>query len=341
LSRKPRHRRARRSGPFGGLLAILGLGLIAALAAVLAYNAPGPQAPSGPETTVVLRRGAGLGEIAAELERAHVILSAPVFSVAAKLTGAARSLKAGEYAFASRLPLKRVLAKLRAGDIVHHRITIPEGLTSRQAVDILDASPILTGQIAAPPEGALLPETYDVVRGQARASVLKRMMDDQDKLLAELWPKRRPGLPFKTPMQAVALASIVEKETAKAEERPRVAAVYLNRLRIGMRLQSDPTVIYGVSQGVPLGRGLLKSELDTPTPYNTYLTAGLPPTPIANPGRASLAAVLNPPSTDELYFVADGTGGHVFAAGYEQHMANVARWRALERAASANGAGDR
>ena len=343
MSRAPGHRRGCLAGLFSGLFTVAALALLAVLVATFVFNAPGPPAKSGAEPTVVLRRGAGLNEIAAALEQAQVVPSAPMFVAAAQLTGGGRRLKAGEYAFASRTSLKQVLAKLRAGEIVHHRVTIPEGLTSQQAVDILNASPLLTGQVPTPTEGAILPETYDVTRGQDRASVLQRMMDDRDALLAQLWAKRRAGLPFKTPQEAVTLASIVEKETAKASERPRVAAVYLNRLRIGMRLQSDPTVIYGVSRGLPLGRGLLQSELDAPNPYNTYQLAGLPPGPIANPGRASLAAVLDPPTTDELYFVADGTGGHLFSSSYEQQEANVARWRAIERARAAapKPAGDR
>jgi UPF0755 protein len=331
LSQRPGHGRGCLAGLFSGALTLVALALVAILGATLIYSAGGPPSKDGQPTTVVLRRGAGLSEIAAALEQAKVVPSASVFIVAAQLTGGGRRLKAGEYAFASRASLKQVLAKLRTGDIVHHRITIPEGLTSQQAVDILNASPILTGEVPTPPEGAILPETYDVVRGQQRAEVLQRMMDDQSALLKTLWANRKPGLPFRTPVDAVNLAAIVEKETSKASERPRVAAVYINRLRMGMKLQSDPTVIYGVSQGLPLGRGLRQSELDAPNPYNTYQNAGLPPTPIANPGRASLAAVLDPPDTGELYFVADGTGGHVFSETYTQHEANVARWRTIER----------
>jgi UPF0755 protein len=331
VSRRAGQSRGCLAGLFSGFFTVVGLVVIAAVIATFVYNSPGPPAKAGGETVVVLRRGAGLTEIAAALETAQVVPSAPMFIAAAQLTGGGRRLKAGEYAFASRASLKSVLSKLRAGDIVHHRITIPEGLTSQQAVDILNASKILVGQVPTPPEGSILPETYDVTRGQERASVLKRMMDDRDALLDQLWAKRKPNPLIRTKEEAVTLASIVEKETSKAAERPRVAAVYLNRLKTGMRLQSDPTVIYGVSRGMPLGRGLRQSELDNVTPYNTYQVAGLPPTPIANPGRASLAAVLDPPDTDELYFVADGTGGHVFATTYEQHEANVARWRAIER----------
>ena len=210
-------------------------------------------------------------------------------------------------------------------------MTIAEGLTSEAVVEILAKEPLLTGVAPTPAEGTVLPETYQFERGEDRAKVLRRMMEAQDKLLALLWEHRQPGLPYLTPTEAVTMASIVEKETGVAEERPRVAAVFVNRLRTGMRLQSDPTVIYGVSQGRPLGRGLTASELATETPYNTYLIDGLPPTPIANPGRAALAAVLDPPKTSELYFVADGTGGHAFASTLEAHAKNVARWRQIEK----------
>jgi UPF0755 protein len=192
------------------------------------------------------------------------------------------------------------------------------------------ASPVLTGSAPVPPEGSLLPETYEVQRGEDRAAVLQRMINARDKLLATLWPKRRADLPFKSIDEAVTMASIVEKETALDAERPRVAAVYLNRLVKGMRMESDPTIIYGLTHGAPLGHGIRQSELYTVTPYNTYLVAGLPPTPICNPGRASIAAVLDPPRTDELYFVANGKGGHVFASTFEQHQRNVAQWRQVE-----------
>jgi UPF0755 protein len=198
-------------------------------------------------------------------------------------------------------------------------------------VAILMANPVLTGSAPVPPEGSILPETYEVRRGDDRAAVLQRMSAAQTRLLAQLWPKRQPGLPFATQQEALTLASIVEKETGVAAERPRIAAVFVNRLRKGMRLESDPTIIYGLTRGQPLGRGIRQSELTLATPYNTYLISGLPPTPIANPGRAAIAAVLDPPSSDELFFVADGSGGHVFAATFEAHQANVARWRQVER----------
>jgi UPF0755 protein len=330
--KEPRPGRGFLAGVASATVTVAVLGLIAVIAAGWIYNAPGPAARQGNETTVVLRKGAGLSEIGASLERGGAIGSAALFLAAAQVTGAAKALKAGEYSFPTKSSLSQVLEKIRSGDIVHHRVTVPEGLTSAQVVEILDKTAVLTGEVPTPPEGSLLPETYDVVRGEERSAVLQRMMDARDKLLTQLWAKRQSGLPFDTQAEAVTLASIVEKETAVASERPRVGAVYVNRLRRGMRLEADPTLIYGLNGGRPMGRGLLASELAQPTPYNTYLNAGLPPTPIGNPGRASLAAVLDPPKTNEVFFVADGTGGHAFADTYEQHLQNVARWRQIERA---------
>ena len=312
-------------------LITLALGVMLVLiGAAWVYQGPGPKAKSGAMTDVELRRGASLPEVASTLERAGVIRSSSIFVAAAQLTRTARRLKAGEYEFASQEPLSAVLAQIRDGRIVKRQVTIAEGLTSDMVVEILAQKPDLTGEAPTPPEGAILPETYPYERGEDRAKLVKRMMDAQDRLLTVLWENRQAGLPYKTPMEAVTLASIVEKETGKASERPRVAAVFLNRLRTGMRLQSDPTIIYGVSKGRPLGRGIRASELAAQTPYNTYQIDGLPPTPIANPGRAALAAVLDPPKSSELYFVADGTGGHVFASSLEEHARNVAHWRAIE-----------
>lgn len=307
------------------------LAIVTAVAALVAYQGPGPKARQGQATTVVLRRGGGLAEMASGLSRAGVIHAPQLFIAAAELSGAARRLRAGEYSFRSHASLAEVLHKIRVGDIVHHRITIPEGVPAVQVAQILNASDVLTGEIPTPAEGTVLPETYEVVRGDSRASVLQKMMDARDRVLAELWSQHKPGLPFNTPEQAVVLASIVEKETAIASERPRVAAVYVNRLKTNMKLQADPTVIYGVTAGAPLGRGLRESELTAPGPYNTYVNFGLPPGPIGNPGRASLAAVMDPPDTDELYFVADGSGGHVFSRTYEEQAKNVAHWRAVEK----------
>jgi UPF0755 protein len=311
--------------------------MAAALWAVWSFQGPGPEARSGELTTVILRRGAGVPEIAGVLEREGVVRSRSIFVAAAQITGAARTLKAGEYEIPSRASMAAVLDQIKAGRVVRHSITIPEGMPVDLAMEVLARNPVLTGVAPTPPEGAILPETYDVERGEDRAAVLRRMMDARDKVLTQLWAQRAEGLPFRNPEEAVILASIVEKETGLAAERPRIAAVFHNRLARGMRLESDPTIIYGITRGRPLGRGIRLSELNAVTPYNTYRIDGLPPTPIANPGRDALAAVLDPPKTDELFFVADGTGGHVFARTYDEHLANVAKWRAIEanRAASA------
>jgi UPF0755 protein len=309
--------------------AVLGLAImLLGLWAVWTYRGPGPEAASGEISSVVLRRGAGLNEIASSLERAGVIRSGAIFKAAAQVTGVARDLKAGEYEFASGASMARVLDDIRAGRVVRHQVTIPEGATSEMVIEMLNAEEALTGLAPTPPEGTVLPETYDFQRGEDRAAVLQRMMDARDKLLAALWAQRQPGLPVTTPEEAVILASIVEKETGVASERPQVASVFTNRLRKGMRLESDPTIIYYITKGKPLGRRILKSELENPAnTYNTYQIDGLPPTPIANPGRAALAAVLDPPQSEYLFFVADGTGGHAFAVTYEDHKRNVAKWR--------------
>ncbi len=310
---------------------ILGLGLL--MAAVLAWSifGPGPAAKVGPETTSQVQSGSSLLEIGAHLQDDGVISSQWLFALVAKASGASGHLKAGEYAFVSQDSLARVILKLREGRVVRHQFTAPEGLTSAMIVERLQTEPVLTGAADIPPEGTLLPETYQFSRGEPRADVLERMRTAQSDLLTRLWANRQSGLPFKSPIEAVILASIVEKETGKADERPKVAAVFINRLRQGMRLQSDPTIIYGISQGRPLGRGLTATELSRADPYNTYRIEGLPPTPIANPGRAALEAVLNPPVTQDLYFVADGTGGHAFAATLAAHNRNVAAWREIER----------
>ena len=342
MTRGPRPRR--RPGSRGPALSPRGLGGLAVIAGVLAllvvgflYAGPGPRARQGASTTVILEHGAGVTGVARALKDAHVIRSQALFMVMAKLGGAAGSLKAGEYAFASGESLARVISDLKAGRVVRHFVTVPEGWTSAMAAAAVNASPVLTGLAEVPPEGSLLPETYEVRRGDGRARLIERMQAAQVALLAQLWPNRRPDLPFRTPEDAVTLASIVEKETGVPAERPRIAAVFVNRLKAGMRLESDPTVIYGVSQGAPLGRGLTVAELAAETPYNTYRIAGLPPTPIANPGRAAIVAVLNPPQSSEMFFVADGTGGHVFASSFAEHQKNVARWREVERARAAAG----
>ncbi|MDP3657310.1 MAG: endolytic transglycosylase MltG [Brevundimonas sp.] len=314
--------------------ATFSLFLIVALVAIWSvFYAPGPQAREGGGMTIVtLPSGAGVGAIAAKLKGAGVIRSTDMFKAAATLTGADRKLRAGEYEVPSGASLRSVLVLLVEGRVVRHYVTLPEGWSSAQAVDILMNQPILVGAVeATPDEGTLWPETYEISRGETRASVLTRMRTARDQNLARLWAARGPATVVRSPEEAVILASIVEKETGIAAERPRVAAVFTNRLRAGMRLESDPTIVYGITRGRPLGRGIRRSELDRETPWNTYRIDGLPPTPIANPGAEALAAVLNPPGSDELFFVADGSGGHAFARTYDEHLANVARWREIER----------
>lgn len=314
--------------------ATFSLFLIAALAwGWSIYYAPGPGAREGDTTVVILPSGSGVSTIGARLKAAGVIRSTDMFKAAATLTGADRRLRAGEYEVASGTSLHGVLKLLTEGRVVRHFVTIPEGWSSAQAVDILNRQEVLTGEVTEiPAEGSLWPETYEVARGETRQALIARMQRAQRDNLARLWAERGPTSVVRTPEEAVILASIVEKETGVAAERPRVAAVFSNRIRIGMRLESDPTIVYGITQGRPLGRGIRLSELRRETPYNTYFISGLPPTPIANPGGEAIAAVLNPPRTEDLFFVADGTGGHAFARTYDEHLRNVARWRAIERA---------
>jgi UPF0755 protein len=293
---------------------------------------PGP-APreGGTETTVILKHGSGVPQIAGTLADAGVIRLPFSFGVLAKLTGGGQHLRAGEYAVPARASAFEILQMIRAGKIVRHLVTIPEGLSSAQVADILNANPVLAGEAPAAPEGSIMPQTYDVERGQDRAEVVQEMQAAQNKLVQQLWVERAPGLPYKTLEQALAMASIIEKETALPAERAHVAGVYLNRLAKGMLLESDPTIIYGITRGRPLGRSLTHADVTDPTPWNTYVVAGLPPTPIANPGRASIEAALHPVQTRDLFFVADGTGGHVFSETFEEHAKNVARWRGIAK----------
>lgn len=310
-----------------------GLFVIAALIAVWAVlYAPGPSARDGDKTIVTLSSGSGVNAIAAQLKAEGVIRSTDMFKAAAALSGSSRKLRAGEYEVPSGASLSAVIRLLVDGKVVRHYVTLPEGWSSAQAVDILMRQPVLTGEVTeTPEEGTLWPETYEVARGETRVSVLARMRRARDENVARLWASRGPTTVARTLDEAIILASIVEKETGIAAERPRVAAIFTNRLRAGMRLESDPTIIYGITKGRPLGRGIRRSELEAANPWNTYRIDGLPPTPIANPGEESIAAVLNPPRTDDLFFVADGTGGHAFARTYQEHVVNVARWREIER----------
>jgi UPF0755 protein len=295
------------------------------------------QGPSTEDHIVNIPRG-GIRDTADLLVREGVIDQPWLFIGGAMLVKSQHELKYGEYKFVKGASLKDVVDTIVEGKVVQHAFTIAEGLTSDQIVQRLSENDVLAGNIRdVPREGTLLPETYRFTRGTTREQMIKRMQADHRRVLQEVWERRNPDLPLKTPEQLVTLASIVEKETGKTEERTRVAAVFVNRLRQRMKLQSDPTIIYGLVGGKgSLGRQLMKSEIQQPTPYNTYTIEGLPPGPIANPGRASLEAAANPARTKELYFVADGTGGHAFADTYDQHQKNVQRLRALEQ--QANGA---
>lgn len=307
------------------------------------FQSPGPQAENGATETVVnLPRGTGLNRIAETLEEQGVIGNSLIFRAGVMYFGKASALKAGEYAIPSGASPQRVMEILIEGKAIVYKLTLPEGLTTAMALDLVSKHVSLQGQVTRmPAEGALLPETYIFNRGMSRDALIERMEKDHAAVIDELWEKRAPNLPISTKEEAVILASIVEKETGVAHERPRVASVFVNRLRKGMKLQSDPTIIYGLTKGVPLGRGIRQSELDKATPYNTYVINGLPPTPIANPGRDAIAAVLNPADTEDLFFVADGTGGHVFASTLAEHDRNVQNWRQVEkqRAAATTAAG--
>jgi len=287
--------------------------------------------PSPSAQTLVITPGSGLNAIAGALAKAGVVENALLFRLGVMRRGHAAQLKAGEYAFPAHVSEAQAMDMMIAHRVLGHRLTIAEGLTSDAAVALVKADPVLTGDVPVVPEGSLLPETYIFERGTTRAELLQRMHQAQEKLLAELWPKRKEGLPFTTVEEALKLASVVEKETGVASERSRVAAVFVNRLKIGMKLESDPTIIYGLTKGVPLGHGLRQSELATPNPYSTYQIVGLPPTPICNPGRDAIAAVLNPADSDDLYFVADGSGGHVFAKTIAEHAKNVIQWRKIQQ----------
>ncbi|MBP2298616.1 endolytic transglycosylase MltG [Azospirillum picis] len=294
------------------------------------YTASGPL--EQPEA-VVVPRGSGLEAIAITLGDAGVIGSPLVFVAAAKLTGSFRDLKAGEYQFPAGISIEGVLEQMRQGRTVVRRFTVPEGLTAAQVVALLAHETALTGDIAKPPkEGSLLPETYHYSYGDSRAALVERMQAAMSKTLSEAWAERDANLPLETPQQALTLASIVEKETGIATERPKVAGVFVNRLEAGMKLQSDPTVIYALTDGGgELGRALTRNDWKTDSPYNTYQVNGLPPGPIANPGKASIQAVMKPERHDFLYFVADGTGGHVFAKSLSDHNRNVAKWREFQQ----------
>ncbi len=298
------------------------------------FDEPGPLSE---DKVVNIPSGLGIKDIAELLVREGVIDQPYVFIGGAIVVKGRHALKLGEYRFQKNASIADVVETISEGKVVQHSFTAPEGLTSEQIVARLLETPTLSGRIKEiPREGTLLPETYKYTRGMARELVIQRMQQAHKQVLQDVWAHRSSDLPLTTPEQLVTLASIVEKETGKPDERTRVAAVFVNRLKSKMRLQSDPTIIYGLTGGKgALGRPILKSEIEQATPYNTYVIEGLPPGPIANPGRASLEATANPARTKELFFVADGTGGHVFSDTYAEHQKNVAKLRAIEKSNAA------
>jgi len=304
--------------------------LVALGAAGLLFSWYGP-GPAGKQVLVTVSQGATLTSTARDLEKAGAIRSAPLFLRTAAFLGSKQPIKAGEYEVPAGLSAADLFELLQSGKVIQHLITIPEGMPSILVHDRLIAEPLLTGPVPMPAEGSILPDSYSFERGETRVAVLKRMQEAMTKALDEAWKTRTPASAVMTKQEAVTLASIVEKETGVAAERPQVAAVYTNRLKQGMKLQADPTTIYPITKGKPLGRRIRRSELDAVSAYNTYAIVGLPAGPIANPSRESIRAVLAPPQFKALYFVADGKGGHVFAETLSQHQANVDRYYAIRR----------
>jgi UPF0755 protein len=293
------------------------------------WTQPGP---STVEKVVMVAPGDHVSTIAQHLAEAGVVSNAELFRVGLRIRGLQGELKAGEYAFPAHVSMADVAVIVASGKSIQHKLTAAEGLTSQMIYGLVKQDPVLVGDPGAlPDEGTLLPETYLFTRGTTRKELLARMAKAQTAVLKKLWPARASGLPVKTKEDAITLASIVEKETALASERRHVAAIFVNRLKLGMKLQSDPTIIYDITKGYPLGRGIRESELLRASPHNTYAIVGLPPSPICNPGKDSLDAVLNPGTTNDLYFVANGKGGHVFSATDAEQSKNVATWRRIEQ----------
>lgn len=311
------------------------LGLLGAVAAVLvlffAVQDWGGRGPLAQKISFTVPDGASLAATADRLERRGAINSAYRFKLLARVFGASTGIKAGEYRIPARLSQADILKLLQGGKTLQRFVVVPEGLPSVLVHERLMAAEGLTGTVDVPEEGSILPDSYSYQRGDTRALLLARMQRDMRDYLAEAWRRRKSGIAVNSPQEALVLASIVEKETGRAEERRKVAAVYSNRLKRGIMLQADPTIIYPLTHGKPLGRRILLSEVHARNAYNTYAMTGLPKGPICNPGRASIDAVLDPEATSALYFVADGTGGHVFADTLDQHNQNVAKWRAIRK----------
>jgi UPF0755 protein len=316
----------RKVGCIGLLLGLIGIAVFAWVAHDWAGSGPADK-----PLAVVVPEGASLARAANELQKAGAIRSASRFRLYARIFGDGGAIKAGEYAIPEQASAHDVLILLQEGKVRQRLVPVPEGYPSVLVHDALLRADGLTGDVPVPAEGSVLPDSYAYQKGDTRASVVARMQKAMKDYLAQAWADRKPGIAVRTPQEAIILASIVEKETAKPSERRTVAAVYGNRLRIGMPLQADPTVIYPITKGRPLGRRILRSELHAKNGYNTYASPGLPVGPIANPGRASIDAVLDPADSKALYFVADGSGGHVFADTLAEHNANVQKWYAIRR----------
>ena len=310
-------------------LAALILLAVAGFAVSRGWSAPGPAAKP---VEVVVPPGSSLSKAARVLEEAGALASADRFLTLARIFGSGAAIQAGEYEVPARASPSEILELLQSGKTLQRFVTVPEGTPSILVYERLMAEPRLRGPVEVPAEGSVLPDSYSFQRGETRAAVLARMQEAMDDTLAKLWAARKPGIAVSTPREAIILASVVEKETGVPSERRTVAGVYSNRLKQGIPLQADPTVIYPVTKGKPLGRRILRSELNANNGYNTYAMAGLPAGPIANPGRESIAATLDPAPTRALYFVAKGDGGHMFAETLAEHNANVQRWYAIRRA---------
>ncbi|MGY2736509.1 endolytic transglycosylase MltG [Sphingomonas sp. UYP23] len=317
----------RKVGCFGLLI-----GLAAIVAVFVVVQMWGGRGPLARPISVQIAPGSSLAAASVVLEKSGAIASANRFRMFAKVFGSDAPIKAGEYRIPAHLSQADILKVLQGTKTIQRFVTIPEGWPSVMVKDALDRATELKGTVEVPGEGSVLPDSYAFQRGDTRAFILARMQNVRKRYLAAAWAKRAPGLAVTTPEQALILASIVEKETGKPSERAMVAAVYSNRLKRGMMLQADPTIIYPITKGRPLGRKILLSEVHAVNAYNTYAMVGLPVGPICNPGRASIDAVLNPAKSNALYFVADGSGGHVFADTLEQHNANVVKWRAYRAA---------